>query len=142
MKLYSFDEFLNESAKYTTNKNHSTFALDGLHLRNQIHIFHWQTEVGDQHKALGEFYDSFLEKLDEVVEVTMGKYGRISVKGVKSTQSLIDLADVNVPEFVTKYIDTFSTYRDDTFSADPEIQNIIDEIIASMHKLEYLLTMS
>lgn len=145
MKLKSFNEFyedLNEAAKYTTDRSISLLAMNGLSIRDQIHVFHWQTEIGDQHSALGDFYDSFLEQLDGLMEVVMGKYGRFSVKSVGTPAPLVDLKDVNVEELVSKYVSVFESYKAETFKNDPEIVNILDEIIASIQKLKYLLTMS
>lgn len=142
MKLLTFDEYLNEAAKYTDDRNHSMLAVHGLSLLDQIKIFHWQIEVGDAHKALGDFYDGFSDSLDGLVEVIMGKYGRISVKSTGSPAPLKDLADLDPTELVEKYVRIYTTYRENTFKDDPEIQNIIDEVIADIHKLKYLLTMS
>jgi hypothetical protein len=141
-KLKPFADFINEAAKYTNDKNIALMAMNGLSLRDQIHVFHWQTEVGDQHKALGEFYEDFLEQFDGLMEVVMGKYGRFSVKSVGTPRPLVDIKDVNVMESVDKYTTLFSGYKSSTFKNDPEILNIIDEILASIEKLKYLLTMS
>jgi hypothetical protein len=144
-KLNTFNEFyemMSEAAKYTADKNISLLAMHGLALRDQIHVFHWQTEIGDKHTALGEFYDNFLDALDGLMEVVMGKYGRFSVKGVGTPTPLVDLKDVEVEKFVQKYISIFDEYKSTTFKDDPEILNIIDEILASIEKLKYLLTMS
>jgi hypothetical protein len=144
-KLKSFEQFysdLNEAAKYTGDKNIALLAMYGLSLRDQIHVFHWQTEVGDMHSALGDFYGDFIDQLDGLMEVVMGKYGRFSVKGIGTPAPLVDLKDVNVEEFVNKFISIFEGYKKDTFKNDPEILNIIDEVVASIHKLKYLLTMS
>lgn len=141
MKIQNYEDFLNESAKYTSEKTHSDMAMYGLWLRNQIHLFHWQTEIGDQHKALGDFYNEFLEQLDELVEVSMGKYGRVSFTPTV-TVPLQNLKDIVVSEFVNIGVSNFASFRIDTYKNDPEIQNIIDEIIANMHKLNYLLSMS
>lgn len=124
------------------NQSHALIAKYGLSLRDQIHVFHWQTTVGDMHQALGEFYESFLDQMDNLMEVIMGKYGRISVKGAGPLAPLVDLSDVNVEEFVNGYATLFENARDSLYKNDPEIINIIDEIIASIHKLKYLLTMS
>lgn len=132
---------LNEAAKYNTNKTHSDVAMYGLWLRNQIHLFHWQTEVGDAHKALGDFYDGFLGQLDGLIEVCMGKHGRVSATPAV-IQPLQNLKDVNVEEFVNLAVSNFVSFRNDVYGDSPEIQNIVDEIIAEMHKLKYLLTMS
>ena len=141
MKIQNYEDFLNEASKYNPDRTHSDMAMYGLWLRNQIHLFHWQTEIGDQHKALGEFYENFLLKLDEVVEVCMGKHGRVSYTPTSSAP-LQNLKEVNVAEFVTIGVSNFTSFREDVYKDSPEIQNIIDEIIAEMHKLNYLLTMS
>ena len=59
-----------------------------------------------------------------------------------ATQPLQNLKEVNVAEFVTIGVSNFTSFREDVYGDSPEIQNIIDEIIAEMHKLNYLLTMS
>ena len=137
----NFQEFINEAAKYTDDKSIAVLAMNGLSLRDQIHVFHWQTEVGDKHKALGDYYDDFLEQLDGLMEVVMGKYGRFSVKSVGTPAPLVDLKDVNVEEFVDSKVSIFVEAKK-IFAKDPEILNIIDEVIAEIQKLKYLLTMS
>ena len=137
----NFQEFINEAAKYTDDRSIAVLAMNGLSLRDQIHVFHWQTEVGDKHKALGDYYDDFLEQLDGLMEVVMGKYGRFSVKSVGTPAPLVDLKDVNVEEFVDSKVSIFVEAKK-IFSKDPEILNIIDEVIAEIQKLKYLLTMS
>ena len=137
----NFSDFINEAAKYTDDKAIAVLAMQGFSLRDQIHLFHWQTEVGDKHKALGDYYDDFLEQLDGLMEVIMGKYGRISVKSVGNPQPLVDLSDVNVEEFVNSKVSIFENSKK-LFAKDSEILNILDEIIAEIQKLKYLLTMS
>lgn len=137
----NFQEFINEAAKYTDDRSIAVLAMNGLSLRDQIHVFHWQTEVGDKHKALGDYYDDFLEQLDGLMEVVMGKYGRFSVKSVGTPAPLVDLKDVNVEDFVNSKVSIFEDAKK-LFSKDPEILNIIDEVIAGIQKLKYLLTMS
>jgi DNA-binding ferritin-like protein len=141
MKIQNYREFLNEAAKFTTERTHSDAAMYGLWLRNQIHLFHWQTEVGDAHKALGDFYDGFLDKLDNLTEVCMGKHGRVLATPT-ITKPLQNLKDVNVQEFVDIQISYYEKLRAEVYSDSSDIQNIIDEIIADMNKLKYLLTMS
>lgn len=137
----NFDEFVNEASKYTDNKDIAILAMQGFSLRDQIHLFHWQTEIGDQHKALGDYYESFLVQLDGLMEVIMGKYGRISVKSVGTPKPLIDLSEVNIEDFVNSKVSIFEDAKK-LFAKDSEILNILDEIIAEIQKLKYLLTMS
>lgn len=139
--IQSFQEFINEEAKYTDDRSIAVLAMNGLTLRDQIHVFHWQTEVGDKHKALGDYYEDFIEQLDGLMEVVMGKYGRFSVKSVGTPAPLVDLKDVDVEKFVDSKVSIFVEAKK-IFSKDPEILNIIDEVIAEIQKLKYLLTMS
>jgi hypothetical protein len=71
----------------------------------------------------------------------MGKYGRISVKSVGTPKPLIDLSEVNIEDFVNSKVSIFEDAKK-LFAKDSEILNILDEIIAEIQKLKYLLTMS
>jgi hypothetical protein len=102
MKIQNYEEFLNEAAKFTSNRSHSDLAMYGLWLRNQIHLFHWQTEIGDQHKALGDFYDSFLGKLDGLVDNHIGSCGDYSVTTWKLTE-IINVFDTNVDGYLVEF---------------------------------------
>jgi len=139
---HSFANTINEAAKYTEDNRIGTLALYGLCLRDQIHIFHWQTEIGDMHKALGDFYDAFLLSFDNLMESIMGKYGRFKVSTLGMPVTFLDLNQVNPDEFAQTYVQVFENYKTTVFNNDTEIINIIEEIIASIHKLQYLLTMS
>jgi len=136
----TFEGFVNE-AKYSENNEHTLFAIDMLSLRNQIHIFHWQTEIGDLHRALGDFYGDLLDKLDDIVEIAMGKYGRISVKSKNTTSPLMDLVDINLDDYLVKHADLLNSYKSGLFSSDADIQNKIYELVADINKLRYLATM-
>jgi hypothetical protein len=142
MKIQNYKEFLNEAVKYSGDRSHSTFAVQSLSVRDQVHIWHWQTEVGDKHKALGDYYDDFIEQVDGLMEIIMGKYGRISVKGIGTPKPLIDLSDAKLEEYFSSKIEMYNSFRNDTFKKDPEIQNKIDEVVEGLEKLKYLLTMS
>jgi hypothetical protein len=142
MDLLTYEEFssLNE-AKMTSDRNHPIAVKHGLDLLDQTRIFHWQTEVGDAHKALGEFYEDFSELNDSLVETTMGKYGRIALKGLPK-EPYMDLAEVNLQDYYTKYEIIYDKEVRSYFPDDSSIKNIVDEIVGAIQKLKYLLTMS
>jgi hypothetical protein len=142
VKIPNFNQFINESAKYSSDRNHSMFAMHSLSLRDQIHVWHWQTEIGDKHKALGEFYDFLVDKMDEIMEISMGIYGRISVKSVGTPKPLLDIQGINIDEVLKGYADLYEQFRIDTYSKNSDIQNKIDELIGEINKLRYLMTMS
>jgi DNA-binding ferritin-like protein len=113
-----------------------------LTLHNQLKIHHWQTKSYAEHQALGGAYNEFSELIDEFVEVFMGKYGRIESKdGFKI--ELSNYKDISAVDFVDKYIDyLINELPKSLVETDTDLFNIRDEMLAQLHKLKYLLTLS
>jgi len=113
-----------------------------LTLHNQLKIHHWQTKSYAEHQALGGAYNEFSELIDEFVEVFMGKYGRIESKdGFKI--ELSNYKDIAAADFVDKYIDYLINELPKSLEeTDTDLFNIRDEMLAQLHKLKYLLTLS
>ena len=113
-----------------------------LTLHNQLKIHHWQTKSYAEHQALGRAYNEFSELIDEFVEVFMGKYGRIESKdGFKI--ELSNYKDISAADFVDKYIDYLINELPKSLEeTDTDLFNIRDEMLAQLHKLKYLLTLS
>ncbi len=113
-----------------------------LTLHNQLKIHHWQTKSYAEHQALGGAYNEFSELIDEFVEVFMGKYGRIESKdGFKI--ELSNYKDISASDFVDKYIDYLINELSKSLEeTDTDLFNIRDEMLAQLHKLKYLLTLS
>lgn len=113
-----------------------------LTLHNQLKINHWQTESYAQHQAFGDLYGDLTDKIDEFVETFMGKYGRIESRdGFK-----IELNNYNndkVIDFVDKYINyLINDLPKSLEETDTDLLNIRDEMLGSLNKLKYLLTLS
>ena len=45
--------------------------------RNCAHLAHWKSDSYAEHTALGEFYDSVIDIIDNFVEVYQGNYTKI-----------------------------------------------------------------
>jgi len=105
-------------------------------LRNAAHLAHWATPNFSQHMALGEFYDSMIEKLDEIVEVYQGRNSLITAIQVMN----FDGADII--ERIRSESDWLSANRDDLSAGDAVIANQIDELGAifsrALYKLRFL----
>ena len=70
----------------------TTFAA-----RNQAHIEHWNTTSYAEHVALGDFYDSILDLVDNFVECYQGKFGLVGkVRLVPSSQPLLEMLKEDV----------------------------------------------
>lgn len=113
-----------------------------LQFQNQVKIFHWQTYGYAEHKTFGELYDSLSGHIDEFVEVFMGKYGRIIAKDsfaltLQNYKSISPLDAMNA--FIVFLSDDLSSQLD--ASKDTDLLNIRDEILASVNKTKYLLTL-
>jgi DNA-binding ferritin-like protein len=142
----SFQSFVGESYETSVNGESSNPALTLLMLsllaiRDQAHIFHWQTKSYEQHVALGEFYDNFIDKVDELMENILGKQERPTFSG--GTITLKGFSDDAVVEFTEKVKITLS---EEILSAVPvegndEIYNIVEELKAMVNKLNYLLSL-
>ena len=48
-----------------------------LAARDCVHIAHWATKSYAEHKALGKFYEVWINLVDTFVETYQGRYGRI-----------------------------------------------------------------
>jgi hypothetical protein len=113
-----------------------------LTLHNQLKIHHWQTKSYAEHQALGGAYDEFSGLIDEFIEVFMGKYGRIESKdGFKI--ELSNYKDISPTDFVDKYVEYLVNELPKSLEeTDTDLLNIRDEMLAQLHKLKYLLTLS
>jgi hypothetical protein len=122
-------------------KNIGNLAVTSLLLRDQTHIFHWQSKNKGEHETLEEFYDELLEITDNLIEACMGKFGRFSVKGIELTD-FVDIDSIECEEYMNLYFHIYSDFRNETFKDDPEIQAIIDELLILINKIKYLLSMA
>lgn len=109
--------------------------------REMAHVFHLSVngEPGSHatHTALGEFYESLLDFIDELTEVYQGQYGLIE------NFDIIDTSSAKDRQYIP-YFEEFANFikhnRKIAISPDDShLQNIIDEIIALNYRLLYKL---
>lgn len=116
--------------------------LNLLKLANQFRIFHWQTKSYARHKAFGDAYETLSGLIDELVEIHQGKYGVINYPSPAGLE-LKNSDELNVEsilEEVTNYLSVEFTEMHDP-SKDTDCLNIRDEILSTLNKLKYLLTL-
>lgn len=112
-----------------------------LKIQNQLRVFHWQTDSYAQHKAFGKAYEDLNDTIDSFVEVFMGKYGKTRAK--LSYKIELD----NLTDDYNTTIDTFIVYLTDITNhvdreKDTDLLNIRDEMLSTLNRLKYLLTLS
>ena len=118
--------------------NIDEFVKNALEIRNQTHLWHWQTQSYAEHKALGMFYDQWLDLTDTFLETYIGRYAR-PVGGF--SDSVVPYSD-GAPLVYLKKVSAF--WASDTvrsIAPDTDLQNILDEMTALAQKTCYLLTL-
>lgn len=111
-------------------------------LQQQFRILHWQTKSHAKHMAYGGIYESLDGFIDEFIEVYMGKYGRINFESGEGTIILKNTDSLDLNSFIKdniSWLKEMSQKLND--SNDSDLLNIRDEVIASLNKLRYLLTL-
>lgn len=112
-----------------------------LKLQNQIRVFHWGCDTYSEHKALGKAYEELDELIDTFIEVFQGKYAKI--KGREGfVISLVNYEGSNIVAFIDKNIEYLVGMTDKLEGEyTDELLNIRDEMVATLQKLKYLLTL-
>jgi hypothetical protein len=147
----TFKSFMKEPEGETTdlpNEDHtadsvSFVAMKALMHSSQIKLLHWQTKSYAEHKALDKLFNAIVAFQDDLVETIMGKYGRPNLSGDMKVLTMHNYEDCDCSEAIEKIKHCYCKECKSYFTAeeDPEILNILDEIIALLDKTMYLLTL-
>jgi len=141
MLTKKYSEYINENFGQA-DEAYGTFFVSLLGLRDQAHIFHWQTGSYARHMAFGNFYTAFLEATDLLAEMIMGIKGKPTM-GMSASISLKDYSDENVNEFIKQSYDLLGAQLEMICNS-TEHEEVFDQariIIAEVDKLKYLLTL-
>lgn len=113
-----------------------------LTLRNQIKVYHWQTNEFSRHKATDDLVDSLDKNIDKFTEVYMGKYGRPNFKGKTACIKIHNFHDINGSKYLQSAVTWFSTQLPKYLKGnDTDLLNIRDEILADLNQARYLFTL-
>ena len=139
-RIENFENFINENLG-TAQNEFGAFFVKMLAVRDQGHIFHWQTRSFAQHQAFGDFYEDYLDFVDALAESIMGVKERPIIGN--ATISLVDYSDNSIKKYLEEAYQLFTVEVKTVINEKyVEIYNMIEEITALIHKLKYLLTLS
>jgi hypothetical protein len=111
-------------------------------IKEQIKVFHWQTQSYARHIAYGETYSLLEESMDQFIEVYMGKYGRIALVEGEDSINLSNIGEMEIETFLDTAADYFIQLSNQLNSQrDTDLLNIKDEMLATINKLKYLITL-
>ena len=111
-------------------------------MQQQFRMLHWQTKSYAKHNAYGGIYESLDGVIDEFIETYMGKYGIVTFENGEGTIVLKNTESLDLNSFIKENI---SWLKGLTQKLNPEndsdLLNIRDEVMGSLNKLRYLLTL-
>jgi hypothetical protein len=112
-----------------------------VQIQTQFKFMHWQTMGDAKHRAYGEIYDTLGDLIDNFTESMMGKYGRPEFESEFSImfQDLKSLSVQNFMDGITEFLVSMTEQLDTKY--DTDLLNLRDEMLASVNKLKYLLTL-
>jgi hypothetical protein len=112
-----------------------------IQIQTQFKFMHWQTMGDAKHRAYGEIYDTLGDLIDSFTESMMGKYGRPEFESEFSImfQDLKSLSVQNFMDGITEFLVSMTEQLDTKY--DTDLLNLRDEMLASVNKLKYLLTL-
>ena len=113
-----------------------------LGIQSQIKVLHWQTQSYSKHIAYGDAYDKIGDLADDFLEIYMGKYGRIALDGEADALILSNIGEVEIEAFLETIIEfLLSLNHKLDANRDSDLLNLRDEMMATINKLKYLLTL-
>jgi len=113
----------------------------------QTKLLHWQTKSRAEHEALDVLFGDLVKIGDQLVESVMGKYGRPELTPGEVNFTLTNYENPENPDglpiFISNIDNCFRNECSSLFSTekDPEIHNIIQEILGVIDNISYLLTL-
>jgi hypothetical protein len=111
-----------------------------LGLLGQIKVFHWGTMEYGKHKALDELHSSLSGHVDKFIEVFMGHYKKQPIKNFKINMTAhSDLSKLE--KFLETERENIRKLKG-LFKSVSELQNIIDEMLATFNQSIYLCRLS
>jgi hypothetical protein len=112
-----------------------------LEAQVQFKILHWQTKGYARHNAFGMIYDTLSDLIDTFVEESMGKYGRFVLEEEDKTIQIQNLSDINAKVMIKTIAQSLVQFTDEFDPTDTNLLNVRDEMLGSVYKLSYLLTL-
>jgi DNA-binding ferritin-like protein len=111
---------------------------------NMVKLYHWKTYSYSTHKATDELYSDLNSNVDAFVEVLLGKEGtpRVNLTHTKS----LPLYDFSSADLFKEKIAHFKNYlermsKSPALMNNSDLLNIRDELLGTLNKFTYLLTL-
>lgn len=127
--------------KIERSSSHIDIISKLLHSRSQAHVFHFQSVSYSRHKALEDYYTAIVDKIDEYVETTQGKFSTL-LKGYKTYPYVEDGSEIKYFEGLKSDLEIYRSTqlnKKELANLDNQIQTIQDLVEQTIYKLKFLV---
>jgi len=106
----------------------------------QLKLFHWQTFSFAQHEAFDKIGKDLAKAFDSLIETLLGRYRQYEYKSLNF--EILPHSNENVLSKINQYLQILTVQPCSLLDPkDSDAQNIVEEIVADLNKLKYLLTL-
>jgi Family of unknown function (DUF5856) len=107
-----------------------------LVLRNQLKLYHWQTESHSRHEGSDRVVNELDGEIDKFVETYQGKYDRLRVVQPLVIRNVNDGDIVHFIKEMMKWLESFEHHK----ITDTDLLNIRDEMLATLRQGLYFFS--
>lgn len=129
--------------KYISRNEEQNIVSFFLQMLNTIKLYHWRTTDYGAHKATDQLYADLNLKIDQFVEVLLGKKNiRDSILNIKSLKIGIFKNQNDFKKEIINYKYILMKFNINKFNSqmtNSDLNNIRDEILALLNQFLYLL---
>lgn len=133
------------SARASAHNAAAAFVPTFLHMLNTTKLYHWKTTSFATHKATDELYASLNEKIDNFVEVMLGK----DELGGRAKLLNVSIVKLSVYSNNAAFKKQINIYKNFLLQMSQELDAIVhsdllairDEILGDFNKFLYLLSL-
>lgn len=103
--------------------------------RNAAHLAHWATSSDPKHRALGEFYESILAKLDGIVEAYQGAKGALVTTNYQPVR--VGTGDDAMLAHIKAEMEWIAANKAEIAAGVPSVLNMLDDLHGVYAKAVY-----
>ena len=139
----------NKTRKHTSsNSSNKQIITQMLQMLMTTKLYHWNTLSFSVHKATDDLYGELNTLIDQFVEVLLGKHNNVSERNKHEILSVKTLHMNNYKDngMFKKEIETYKKYliglnKHFNNSENSDLLSIRDDILVTLNKISYLLTL-
>lgn len=106
-----------------------------------LRLYHWNTTSFARHKASCDAIAAVTSSMDTIVETLLGKFGRTKI--VRSVDLEIEVpTDANIVKSLDSFCKYLAAWNSVSGLNSPDVLNFRDDLLGSLHRVQYLMTLS